>query len=233
MRDCWSFNLGQIEYEEALQLQRSLVSLKQSQDLPEILLLLEHNPVITFGRAGREGNLLSDQDTLKQAGVKVFYIERGGDVTFHGPGQLVAYPIFDLNHWKRDMHLFLRNLEEVIILTLREYNLRGERIKGLTGVWVEGKKIGAIGVAVKKWISLHGLALNVNTDLSYFEFIHPCGIKDRPVTSMREMLGKEINLEDVAELVRQKFSEVFSLNIQTKPADFLQRLVSTQVMFSH
>src|SRR4030067_2737668 len=189
MRECWTFNLGRITYAEALNLQRGLVSLRQRESLPEILLLVEHNHVITFGRAGGEANLLTDDESLKKEGVEVFYVERGGDVTYHGPGQLAAYPIFDLNHWKKDLHLFLRNLEEALIQTLMEYDVRAERIKGLTGVWVEGKKVAAIGVAVKKWITLHGLALNVNTDLSYFRFIHPCGIVDRPVTSMQELLG--------------------------------------------
>jgi len=230
MPECWSFNLGRVNYAEALNLQRGLVSLRQKEKLPEILLFVEHNNVITFGRAGREANLLSDEDSLRQAGVEVFYIERGGDVTYHGPGQLLAYPLFDLNHWGNDLHLFLRDLEEVIIRTLAEYKLNAERIRGLTGVWVEGKKVAAIGVAVKKWITLHGFALNVNTDLSYFRFIHPCGIADRPVTSMQELLGTEVNLKEVAEVAQDKFSKVFELNIKGRAIEFLHQLVSTEAM---
>jgi lipoyl(octanoyl) transferase len=232
MRECWAFNLGRINYAEALNLQRDLVTLRQRENLPELLLSLEHNHVITFGRAGREVNLLSDQESLKKAGVEVFHIERGGDVTYHGPGQLVGYPIFDLNHWNKDLHLFLRNLEEVIMQTLQEYELKAERIKGLTGVWVKGKKVAAIGVAVKKWITLHGFALNVNTDLSYFRFIHPCGIVDKPVSSMKELLGEEVNLEKVSRIVGQKFSEVFGLIITEKSKGSLQQLLTTQPSLS-
>ena len=227
MRECWSFNLGRVDYAEALNLQREMVSLRQRESLPEILLLVEHNHVITFGRAGGEANLLTDDESLKKEGVEVFYIERGGDVTYHGPGQLVAYPIFDLNHWKKDLHLFLRNLEEVIIQTLSEYDLKAERIKGLTGVWVEGKKVAAIGVAVKKWITLHGFALNVNTNLSYFRFIHPCGIADRPVTSIQELLGEEIDFKKVIEIVQEKFAKVFGLKIEEKSSDVLHHLLTS------
>lgn len=230
MPDCWSFNLGRVNYAEALNLQRELVSLRQKEKLPEILLFVEHNHVITFGRAGREANLLSDENSLRKAGVEVFYIERGGDVTYHGPGQLVVYPIFDLNRWKKDLHLFLRNLEEVIIQSLRGYDLEAERVKGLTGVWVDGKKVAAIGVAVKKWITLHGFALNVNTGLSYFRFIHPCGIVDKPVSSMQELLGTEVNLKEVAEVAQDKFSRVFELNIKGRAIEFLHQLVSTEAM---
>jgi len=230
MRECWAFNLGRMNYSEALNLQRELVSLRQKESLPELLLFVEHNHVITFGRAGREENLLSNEEALRKAGIEVVYIERGGDVTYHGAGQLVAYPIFDLNYWNKDLHLFLRNLENVIIQTLAEYDLKAERIKGLTGVWVKGKKVAAIGVAVKKWITLHGFALNVNTDLSFFRFIHPCGIVDRPVSSMQELLGTEVNLKEVAEVAQDKFSKVFELNIKGRTIEFLHQLVSTEAM---
>jgi lipoate-protein ligase B len=188
--------------------------------------------VITFGRAGRETNLLTDDESLKKSRVEVYYIERGGDVTYHGPGQLVAYPIFDLNYWKKDLHLFLRNLEEVIIQTLSEYGLKAERVKGLTGVWVKGKKVAAIGVAVKKWITLHGFALNVKTDLSYFRFIHPCGIVDKPVTSMQELLGGKVDLREVSKIVQEKFAGVFGLIITEKSRGSLQQLLTTQPSLS-
>jgi lipoate-protein ligase B len=222
MRECWAYDLGRINYAEALNLQRELVAMRQRESLPEILLLVEHNHVITFGRAGRETNLLTDDESLKKSRVEVYYIERGGDVTYHGPGQLVAYPIFDLNYWKKDLHLFLRNLEEVIIQTLSEYGLKAERVKGLTGVWVKGKKVAAIGVAVKKWITLHGFALNVKTDLSYFRFIHPCGIVDKPVTSMQELLGGKVDLREVSKIVQEKFAGVFGLIITEKSRGSLQ-----------
>ncbi len=231
-KECWAFNLGRVDYAEALNLQRELVSLRQRESLPELLLLVEHDHVITFGRAGRETNLLSDEEALKRASVEVHYIERGGDVTYHGPGQLVAYPIFDLNYWKKDLHLFLRNLEDVIIQTLSEYDLKAERIKGLTGVWVEGEKVAAIGVAVKKWITLHGFALNVNTDLSYFTFIHPCGITDRPVTSMQELLGEKVDFEEVIKIVQEKFAEVFGLKIEIGAPNFLHKILVAQPTLS-
>lgn len=232
MREGWAYDLGRVNYSVALNLQRELVSLRQKESLPELLLFVEHNHVITFGRAGREENLLSNEEALKKAGVEVVYIERGGDITYHGPGQLVAYPIFDLNYWKKDLHLFLRNLEEVIIQTLSEYDLKAERIKGLTGVWVKGKKVAAIGVAVKKWITLHGFALNVNTDLSYFRFIHPCGIVDKPVTSMQELLGEGIDFEEMMEIVQEKFAGVFGLKIEEKSSDSLQQLLVGQLTLS-
>jgi lipoyl(octanoyl) transferase len=232
MRECWSFNLGSIDYAEALELQHQLVSLRQKEILPEILVLVEHNHVLTFGRTGREENVLAGQEALRKAGIEVHYIERGGDVTYHGPGQLVAYPIFDLNHWKKDLHLYLRNLEEVLVQTMKEYDLRAERVKGLTGVWVDGKKVAAIGVAVKKWIALHGFALNVNTDLNYFRYIHPCGIVDKPVTSMQELLGKKTDLKEVIRIIKDKFEGVFRLKIEEKQPSFLKNLVPTQV-FSH
>src|SRR5574341_15516 len=232
MREGWAYDLGRVNYSVALNLQRELVSLRQKESLPELSLFVEHNHVITFGRAGREENLLSNEEALKKAGVEVVYIERGGDITYHGHGQLVAYPIFDLNYWKKDLHLFLRNLEEVIIQTLSEYDLKAERIKGLTGVWVKGKKVAAIGVAVKKWITLHGFALNVNTDLSYFRFIHPCGIVDKPVTSMQELLGEGIDFEEMMEIVQEKFAGVFGLKIEEKSSDSLQQLLVGQLTLS-
>jgi len=221
-----SFNLGRKAYSEALDFQRRLVSQKQKEELPELLLLLEHNHVITFGREGKDENLLSDPKSLEQAGVETHYIERGGDVTYHGPGQLVVYPIFDLRHWEKDVHLFLRNLEEVIIRTLGHYNLPAQRVHGLTGVWVEGKKIAAIGVAAKKWITFHGLALNVNTDLSYFRFIHPCGLIDKPVTSMQQLLGRQADFNEVAAIMTEEFAKVFGLEVKSGSQEFLNELAS-------
>ena len=213
MQKCRVIDLGLKDYRETLELQHQLVEKKHKENLPEILLLVEHNPVITLGRSSHPENILLDREQLEQLKIQLHYIERGGDVTYHGPGQLVAYPIFDLNNYKQDTHLFLRQLEEVIIKTVGSYDLKAERIKGLTGVWVDGKKVASIGVAAKKWITFHGLALNVNTDLKYFSYIHPCGMLDKEVTSIAELLKRKVDFQEVKDKLVEKFAEIFELKI--------------------
>ena len=213
MRNCLVFDLGFKDYKETLELQHRLVEKKHSDNLPEILLLVEHNPVITLGRSSHSENILLDKEQLEKLKVQLHYIERGGDVTYHGPGQLVVYPIFNLNFYKQDTHLFLRLLEEVIIKTVESYNLKAERVKGLTGVWVEGKKIASLGVAAKKWITFHGLALNVNTDLTYFDYINPCGMRDKKVTSLTSLLNRKIDIQKVKNKTVDFFACVFDLKI--------------------
>ena len=213
MQECQVIDLGLKDYKETLQLQHQLVEQKHRENLPEILLLVEHNPVITLGRSSHPENILLDKEQLEQLNIQLHYIERGGDVTYHGPGQLVAYPIFDLNNYKQETHLFLRQLEEVIIKTVESYNLKAERIKGLTGVWVDGKKVASIGVAAKKWITFHGLALNVNTDLKYFSYIHPCGMLDKKVTSIAELLKRKVDFQEVKDKIVDEFAEIFTLRI--------------------
>ena len=213
MKGCRVIDLGLKDYKETLQLQHQLVEQKHRENLPEILLLVEHNPVITLGRSSHPENILLDKAQLEQLKIQLHYIERGGDVTYHGPGQLVAYPIFDLNNYKQETHLFLRQLEEVIIKTVESYNLKAERIKGLTGVWVDGKKVASIGVAAKKWITFHGLALNVNTDLKYFSYIHPCGMLDKKVTSIAELLKRKVDFREVKDKLVDKFAEIFDLKM--------------------
>jgi len=213
MQECRVIDLGLKDYRETLELQHQLVEKKHKENLPEILLLVEHNPVITLGRSSHPENILLDREQLEQLKIQLHYIERGGDVTYHGPGQLVAYPIFDLNNYKQDTHLFLRQLEEVIIKTVGSYDLKAERIKGLTGVWVDGKKVASIGVAAKKWITFHGLALNVNTDLKYFGYIHPCGMLDKEVTSIAELLKRKVDFQEVKDKLVEKFAEIFELKI--------------------
>ncbi|HKZ22578.1 MAG TPA: lipoyl(octanoyl) transferase LipB [candidate division Zixibacteria bacterium] len=213
MPECQVFDLGLKDYAETLELQHQLVEQKHKENLPEILLLVEHNPVITLGRSSHPENILLDKEQLEQLNIQLHYIERGGDVTYHGPGQLVTYPIFNLNHYRQDTHLFLRHLEEVIIKTVASYSLKAERIKGLTGVWVEDKKVASIGVAAKKWITFHGLALNVNTDLKYFSYIHPCGMLDKKVTSLAELLKRKVDFEEIKSRLTDKFAEVFDLEM--------------------
>lgn len=173
------------------------MKLRQKGSIEDLLILVEHNHVYTLGRSGKESNLLLDKELLKKKGIEFWEIERGGDITYHGPGQIVGYPIFDLTNIKKDVHDFLRNIEEVLIRVLKEYGIDGKRIKGKTGVWVRGEKIASIGVKISRWITWHGFALNVNTDLSYFDDIILCGLKDAKPTSMERLLGKELDMEEV------------------------------------
>jgi len=173
------------------------MKLRQKGSIEDLLILVEHNHVYTLGRSGKESNLLLDKELLKKKGIEFWEIERGGDITYHGPGQIVGYPIFDLTNIKKDVYDFLRNIEEVLIRVLKEYGIDGKRIKGKTGVWVRGEKIASIGVKISRWITWHGFALNVNTDLSYFDDIILCGLKDAKPTSMERLLGKELDMEEV------------------------------------
>lgn len=209
---CSILDLGRMDYNAALDLQHKRVDEKRNGREEDLLLFVEHPPVITVGRGGDGKNILVDSQTLHEKGVSLYEIERGGDVTYHGPGQIVGYPIFDLNRRGKDLHRFLRNLEEVLIQTLESYSLKGERVEGYTGVWVNGEKIAAIGVAVKHWITFHGFAMNVNTDLSYFSLICPCGINDKGVTSLEKLLGRSLDLEEVKERIVKGFEEVFSIH---------------------
>lgn len=183
------------------------------------LLFVEHPPVYTLGKSGNKENVLLGEEELKQRNIQFFHTNRGGDITFHGAGQIVGYPILDLEKFGTDIGLYLRNLEEVIIGVLGEYGLRGERSKGETGVWLDPglpgreRKICAIGVRCSRWITMHGFALNVNTDLSYFNHIIPCGIVNKQVTSLSKELGREISLEDVKRSLLQQFSKVFGAEL--------------------
>ena len=177
------------------------------------LILTEHKPVITIGKSGSLNNLLTDSSYLLSKGITVVKIDRGGDITFHGPGQLIGYPILDLSQFRKDIHWYLRNLEEVIIQTLREFGIQGERVPGLTGVWVNKKKICAIGVKVTRWVTMHGFALNISTNLDYFKHIVPCGITDRGVTSLFDQTGNIVNQKDVTKSVIYNFRDVFGIQI--------------------
>src|SRR5690606_27714354 len=182
------------------------------------LLFVEHPHVYTLGKSGHIENLLASQDFLSQIKATFVKTNRGGDITYHGPGQLVGYPILDLDNFKPDIHLYMRNLEEVIIKTVKDYGLKGERSKGETGVWLDvgkpfARKICAMGVKASRWVTMHGFALNVNSDLKYFEYIIPCGIQDKAVTSLERELGREIPIEEVKEKVKAYFTEVFEAKI--------------------
>src|SRR3954469_2742534 len=216
--------LGTIDYATGLSLQQRLVDLRKEGRIGDVLLLLEHTPVITLGRNAKAVNVIASAEKLSDRGVEVFDCDRGGDVTFHGPGQLVGYPIFDLrgfpaNDGRRKtlgVIEYVRRLEEVLIRTCADYRIPAKRIPGLTGVWTDHEveaKIAALGVHISRGVTSHGIALNVNTDLSYFNLIIPCGIESKPVTSMEKELGKQISLEDVANSVSRNFGQVFESQI--------------------
>lgn len=205
------FQLGMTEYAWAWDLQRRLFGLRMEGRIGDLLLLNEHRHVYTLGKRTDENHLLAGRGELKQRGIAVCSVDRGGDVTYHGPGQLVGYPIVDLQNYYHDIHRYLRDLEEVIIRTLAEYGVSASRDPELTGVWVADEKIAAIGIKVSRWITMHGFALNVATDLSYFERIIPCGIHHKGVTSLERLLGRPLPLGDVAEKIIKHFCLVFGV----------------------
>ncbi len=208
MRGCHHAFLGRVDYARATSLQETCARrLKEGGE--ERLLLLEHPPVITLGRNARREDVLCDEQGLMAHGVSVASTNRGGQVTYHGPGQLVGYPILDLSPDRRDVARYLRDLEEVLIRTLARLGVDASRIDGLTGVWAGGEKIASIGVHLSRWITTHGFALNVNTDLTHFSLIVPCGLSARRVTSLERLLGRSLSLQDVAALVVPEFAAVF------------------------
>lgn len=212
-RELWTVTLGRMPYGDALELQRDIARERISGAIPQdVLLLLEHPPVVTLGRGAKEKNLVASPDFLQSKGVEVFEVERGGDVTFHGPGQLVGYPIIDLKRHREDLHWYLRKIEEALINSLADYGIPGERNPAFTGVWTRGRKIASIGVHARDWVTWHGFALNVTTDLSFFDLIVPCGIDGVVMTSIARELGLEdMAAQDVRDRVTAKFAEAFDL----------------------
>lgn len=212
-RELWTVPLGRIAYEEALELQRHIARDRISGALPQdVLLLVEHPPVVTLGRASKGKHLIASPEFLRSKGVELFEVERGGDVTFHGPGQLVGYPIMDLKRHRLDLHWYLRRIEEALINTLADYDIVAERNPSFTGVWTKGKKIASIGVHARDWVTWHGFALNVTTDLSYFDLMVPCGIDGVVMTSIARELGTDdVSAQDVIERVSAKFAAAFDL----------------------
>jgi len=207
MRSCQLRELGRVDYGTALDLQQQLVAERKEDSIPDQLLLLEHPHVITMGRNGHLQNLLANDDVLRRAGISFYPTDRGGDITYHGPGQLVGYPIVDLREWKRDVGAYVRGVEQAIIDTLADFGISAGRIPKLTGVWVGERKIAAIGVHISRWVTSHGFALNVTTDLSYFQYIVPCGLT-KPVTSMAQ-LGTRTDLTEVSRSLAAHFGRVF------------------------
>ena len=212
MRNCQLLELGRMGWAEAFALQQQLAAGRKQGLVPDHLLLVEHPHTITQGRNGREENLLASGEVMERSGIHFHHTDRGGDVTYHGPGQLVGYPILDLREWKRDVGAYVRGLEQVLIDTLDDFGIAAGRIRGLTGVWVEERKIAAIGVHISRWVTSHGFALNVDTDLSYFQYIVPCGLT-RPVTSMAEC-GVRTTLAEVSRSLAGHFGRIFDCEVQ-------------------
>ena len=206
--------LGVVPYADALALQRSLVEDRRAGRIGDTLLLLEHPPVLTLGVRGDGGrsHILASAESLATRSIEVHEAGRGGDVTYHGPGQIVGYPIIDLNSHRRDVHRYVRDLETVLIRTAGDYGISAHRVDGLTGVWVGDEKLAAIGVRIARWVTSHGFALNVNTYLDHFDLIVPCGIADRGVTSMARLLGRSLDTAEVENRIIEQFTDVFDLS---------------------
>lgn len=218
-------DLGITHYQPTWDLQRRLFDLRVAGLIGDVLLLNEHHHVYTIGKSGNDNHLLANETELQKTGAEVFHIDRGGDITYHGPGQMVCYPILDLNLYYLDVRRYLRDLEEVVIRTLAEYGIQAHRDEQFTGVWVENEKIAAIGVKTSHWVTMHGFAFNVNTDLSFFERIIPCGIFHKGVTSVQRLLNKTLPMEEVSEKIIRHFGDVFGCTMmQIDRNEFLQSL---------
>ena len=220
MEKLWFVRGGQVEYSFAHSLQLSLRDKVERENIPGFLLLMEHPPVFTLGKGASRNHLLVDESVLEKEGIKLYEVERGGDITYHGPGQIVGYPIINLNFWRKDVHLFLRSLEEAIIRFLRRFEVESFRLPPYTGVWVRREtpqKIAAIGIAVKRWVTYHGFALNISTFLPHFSYIVPCRIIDKGVTSLEHVTGHFYSLEErekMQEFLAQDLGEVLGFRVK-------------------
>ena len=219
---CWRLDLGRREYGDVLALQRELVVERQAGRIPDVLVFVEHSPVYTLGRSGNPEHFLADAALLARIGATFVETERGGDITYHGPGQIVVYPIVDLRRFRTDLRAYLRALEETILIALEAYGITGRREPGLTGVWHDGGKLAAIGIRVSRWVSSHGFALNVSTNLEHFKHIVPCGIFDRAVTSMENVLDTPVACGPVRDALALAFSRTFDREMVRAPKGALE-----------
>jgi lipoate-protein ligase B len=226
---CYRVDLGRRDYREIWALQRKLVECRQSGDIPDVLLLVEHPPTYTLGRGGKPEHLLIGAEELAEVGAVLIPTDRGGDITYHGPGQIVGYPIIDLTELEPDVHLYLRSLEEVLIRTLARFDIAATRVDGLTGVWHERGKVAAIGVRVARWVTSHGFALNVRTDLEYFERIIPCGIVGKAVASMESIAEKPVSMARVSDVVVEELGSVLRRSMRSVSEKDLLREVHVKV----
>jgi lipoyl(octanoyl) transferase len=237
MNECWTVDLGRIGYERAWDLQKRIVAARKLALIPDVLLLCEHPHVITMGRNGKSEHLLASETMLRARGVEFHATNRGGDITYHGPGQVVAYPILNLAEIRRDVGWYVRQLEEAMIRTTAEYGITAERRDGRTGIWVDVKdasglhseeKLGAIGVHISRWVTSHGLAYNVATDLSYFDLIVPCGIAGKRATSLTRLLNREIEMSDAAPRLVRHLGECFGRTMRAISAAELESALTAQ-----
>lgn len=210
------FELGIVSYSEALRLQHRLVAARREGRIEDVLILLEHPPAITLGRRGDEKNIVASRELLARLGIEVHRVERGGDVTYHGPGQLVGYPILDLRGYRQDVGWYMHSLEEVLIQALSDFGVEAGRLEGRIGVWIGDENIAVLGARIEEWITYHGFALNVSPDLSHFDLIIPCGLKEFAVTSMEEVLGEAPEMSEVRKRVAQRFGQVFGVEIRPR-----------------
>jgi lipoyl(octanoyl) transferase len=217
-RTCEALWLARVSYDDGLELQRRAVEERAVGEAPDRLFLLEHAHVYTLGRGGDKANVLASAEELAALGAGLYHTGRGGDVTYHGPGQLVGYPVVSLKPDRCDVHRYVRDVEEVLIRVAADFGVRAERVPGLTGAWVGNDKLAAIGVRIARWITSHGFALNVSTDLTYFDRIVPCGIADRGVTSLERLTGRTVPLRDAAESAARHFGDVFERAIRFRDA---------------
>lgn len=210
--------LGTVDYAEAHRVQQELQAKRISGDIEDTVLLLEHPPVFTLGRSAKQQHLLAPTEALEARGFSVYEVGRGGDITYHGPGQLVAYPIVDLKPERKDVRKYVWSLEETMIRTCADLGLAAQRIHGLNGAWIEERKVGAVGVRISRWVTMHGLALNASTNLSHFDLIVPCGIEDKAVTSLSAELGRDIGAADLAEPLAAHFASLYDADIEWRDA---------------
>ena len=211
---CRVHQLGLIDYGEGLRLQQELIAERKGGKIPDTLLLLEHPHVYTLGRNAQRANLLISHERMAQLGAELFETDRGGDITYHGPGQLVGYPIFDLTSHRRDIAWFMRSLEEVFLRVAKDYGIDAVRVAGAPGVWIGNEKLVALGVHISRWVTSHGFAFNVSPDLGYFDHIVPCGLKDKGVTSLARLIGREVSMDEAIERTIDHVGSVFGFRME-------------------
>jgi len=227
--DAWDYQTSLFEKTLEIKTRNRNAALEEQQATDNYLLFCEHPHVYTLGKSGKESNLLLRDEELSAIQATYYHINRGGDITYHGPGQIVGYPIFDLDNFFTDIHKYMRALEEIIIRTVGDYGVSAGRIKGLTGVWVDheneaaARKICAFGVRASRWVTMHGFALNVNTDLNYFNHIIPCGISDKAVTSLQQETGQKIPMGDVSAILKRNFGDVFGTELVEEEPSLIKR----------
>jgi lipoyl(octanoyl) transferase len=207
-------HLGTVDYVEAHRLQRALQAKRIAGEIDDVVLLLEHPPVLTMGRSAKEQHIIAAPEVLAARGISVHEVGRGGDATYHGPGQLVAYPIIDLKPDRRDVRKYMWSLEETMIRTCADFGLSADRVEGLNGAWIGDRKVGAVGVRISRWVTMHGLALNADSDLTHFDLIVPCGIRDKTVTSLSSELGRTVGVPEVLDPLARNFAQLYDAEVE-------------------